>query len=241
MTCLYVELVPFVTKHGRRRIKRVRHTVCDECKASIVVTRRNLRDTGLHFCSKRCSSIFTAPARMLKVQQTSLKRYGVSHHLSLASVKEKRHQTLTDRYGNGTHSYTNVSQIPRFKETLNTPAAALKRHETMKRNGTYRTSKAEDACYEWLCMQFGEVERQIQIKNKRWLIDFYVKSIDTYVQFDGVYWHGLDRSIEEIRESKSPRDVQIHKKWLTDREQDRWFATQGLNLVRINDQIWDRL
>ena len=70
----------------------------------------------------------------------------------------------------------------------------------------------------------------------RWPIDFYIKSIDTYVQLDGVYWHGLDRPIEAIAEHRTKRDVQIHKKWLIDRQQVEWFASRGLRLVRITDQ-----
>jgi hypothetical protein len=61
------------------------------------------------------------------------------------------------------------------------------------------------------------------------------RSIDTYVQLDGVYWHGLDRPIELIAEHRTKRDVQIHKKWATDREQDAWFAERGMKLVRITD------
>lgn len=64
---------------------------------------------------------------------------------------------------------------------------------------------------------------------------FYIPEIDTYVQFDGVYWHGLDRPLEEIAKYKTKRDVQIYKKWLSDREQDRWFKEQGMKLVRITD------
>jgi hypothetical protein len=110
----------------------------------------------------------------------------------------------------------------------------------MKLSGTYRKSKSEDQCYDLLCECFGadDVERQVRI-NDRWAIDFYIKSIDTYVyvQFDGVYWHGLDRPIELIAEHRTKRDVQIHKKWATDREQDAWFSERGMKLIRISDTL----
>jgi hypothetical protein len=63
----------------------------------------------------------------------------------------------------------------------------------------------------------------------------YVTDIDTYVQFDGVYWHGFDRLIEDIVEYKSPRDVIIHRKWNTDRAQDAWFKDAGMHLIRVTD------
>jgi len=111
----------------------------------------------------------------------------------------------------------------------------------MKRNGTYKKSTPEDALHELLVVKFGHVDRQVAIPGKRWLIDFYVPSIDTYVQFDGAYWHGLDRPIELVAEGRTPRDVQIYRKWLADREQDAWFQQQNMRLVRITDVEYRRL
>lgn len=115
----------------------------------------------------------------------------------------------------------------------NTPDACRKRHETMKRNGTYRKSRPEDELYKYLVQRFGDVERQRYVNG--WPIDFYVPSVDAYVQLDGVYWHGLDKPIEQIRQSSRPRDRQIVKKWETDRAQGAWFAAREMRLVRITD------
>lgn len=95
------------------------------------------------------------------------------------------------------------------------------------------SSKAEARFGDLLRERFGEIKHQKWVNG--WPIDFYIPSIDTYVQFDGVYWHGLDRPIELIRASKLVRDQAIVKKWETDRKQDEWFATQRLRLVRITD------
>jgi hypothetical protein len=108
----------------------------------------------------------------------------------------------------------------------------------MKKNGTYAKSKIEDDFYVFLCKKFINVERQISIKG--WPIDFYIKDINTYVQFDGVYWHGLNRSLDVIAEYKHPRDVQIHKKYLTDREQDKYFNENELKLIRVTDAQFKR-
>lgn len=77
--------------------------------------------------------------------------------------------------------------------------------------------------------------RQVNV-SKFWVIDFYIKTIDTYLQFDGVYWHGLDRPIDEIRQSDKGRDKAIYRKWLVDRQQEKWFKDQGKRLVRITDK-----
>lgn len=81
--------------------------------------------------------------------------------------------------------------------------------------------------------------RQKRVKGSGRPIDFYIESIDTYVQFDGVYWHGLDRPIELIEERKNSHDQEIADRWHKDREQDEWFKAKGLKLVRITDQVFD--
>lgn len=108
----------------------------------------------------------------------------------------------------------------------------------MKLRGSYGKSKIEDEYFASLCELYGSdnVERQVTPPGTHWPIDFYIKSIDTWIQFDGVYWHGLDRPLEIITKYRTKRDAQIHKKWLTDREQDKWFEEHGLKLIRITDK-----
>ena len=165
-----------------------------------------------------------------------MSKHGVHHTFQLDDVKHRVQATMMHHYG-----VFNPTQLERNKQRSHTSEAHRKRHETMKRNGTYGSSKPEENCYELLCAWFGivEVERQVAVAGTHWPIDFYVKPIDTYVQFDGVYWHGLDRPIDVIAEHKTPRDAQIHKKFLTDRAQDAWFAEHGLKLIRVTDQQFD--
>lgn len=101
------------------------------------------------------------------------------------------------------------------------------------------TSRIERRFGDDLCKAFPDVAAQVWINDK--CVDFYVPSIDTYVQFDGVYWHGLDRPIDIIAEGRTARDVQIYKKWLSDREQDAWFLAQGMRLARFTDAEYKKM
>ena len=92
------------------------------------------------------------------------------------------------------------------------------------------SSAGEDDVAHELEHMFGPVQRYPYVNG--WSIDMYVCSIDTYVQYDGVYWHGLDRPIEENRNAK------ITKKYYRDIEQVRWFALHGMKLVRIIETEW---
>lgn len=159
-------------------------------------------------------------------------KYGSDFALGSKQIREKRKQTMIERYG--AENSMNCEQI---KAKYDFSAMAVRRHQKMKANGTYAHSMVEDSFYEALCRQFGEADiERPKIVNGRWPIDFYIKSIDVYVQFDGVYWHGLDRPLEEIQEFKTPRDRVIYRKFLTDREQEKWFQERNLKLVRVTDR-----
>lgn len=119
-----------------------------------------------------------------------------------------------------------------FKE--NSAIFADKRHQTMKRNGLYGgKSKKEDGCYKFLCENFGDqnIERQLRINN--WDIDFYIKSLNLYIQYDGLFWHGLKHTLDELLNSNKPRLSGIYKTYLRDREQEKWFIENNKNLLRI--------
>lgn len=91
--------------------------------------------------------------------------------------------------------------------------------------------------YERLLEYFtsDDIVRQKRVTGSRQPIDFYVKSIDTYVQFDGVYWHELDRPIEVIEKRKTKHDEEIAVRWYKDIEQSKWFLDKGFRLVRVTD------
>lgn len=180
-------------------------------------------------------------------RQNLREKYNVTCPSQVPSAKEKlkqpkseemieaRKETCIERYG-----VSCPLQQEDVKQRANSPAAHKKRHETMKRNNSYVQHKTEKITYQKLCTYLGEQDLEPQIlMNDRWPIDFYIKSLDVYVQIDGVYWHGLNRPIEEIQKFEKPRDVGIFKKMQTDKAQNIWFAEQGLKLVRITD-VWIR-
>lgn len=174
--------------------------------------------------------------------------FGSSYALARAhsdEACEKRQRTMLEKYGVD-HSFKSDAN----RRSCNSKSAHEKRHVTMKKNGTYAKSSAEDAFYSSLCRKFGEFDVHRQVTMNGWKIDFYVHSLKTYIQFDGVYWHGLDRPVEMINASKNPRDKVILETMQRDREQNHWFSARGKRLVRItdkefvsmtNDELWSLL
>ena len=112
-----------------------------------------------------------------------------------------------------------------------------KEHATKKKNGSYAKSKGEDKLHEFLCEKFGidNIDRPVRVNG--WSIDFYIKSIDTYVQFDGKFYHWIGRPVEDlhrlITETGKPTYQVVLKTVNRDIEQVKWFAENGLKLVRV--------
>lgn len=279
MTFLKSDFICKIDRMGRTWKSTVLFLICDDCK--IEFEKRscpNIRQYALkerHFCSQSCAFSSRKPGGAIreKIEQTCLKRFGVTSPLSSVMCRTKGKQAHLEKYGvehpmqrQETLLRTQTTCLERYGKTsflatqenrdlLKTDALVQKRtdairsmdfvtrnkkrHATMKLRGSYKKSKREDAVYEALVELFGveNIERQVYT-NSRWHVDFFIKSLQTYVQFDGVYWHGLDRPLEVITKFFSLRDVQIYKKYQTDREQDVWFKEKNLLLVRITDKKW---
>ena len=132
-----------------------------------------------------------------------------------------------------------LGSLPETKARLSRqstdPKTQAKCYETRKRNGTLMKSRAEDACHKYLCERFGteDVSRHLTVNN--WSIDFYVKSINTHIQFDGIYYHGLDVSFDELvkRASLHGKSKTILTTFLRDLEQIDWFRMNNLKLIRM--------
>lgn len=178
---------------------------------------------------------FDVPEIAEKIHQTLMKNYGVDNPLRSPQIQEKTRRTNIERYGVPCALLTKFS-----RQRINTPESCKKRHETMKRNGTYGKSRIKNTFYEMLIKHIDpqEIERQKVVNG--WSIDFYIKNIDVYIQLDGIYWHGLNRAINVIAEHKTPRDVVIHNTWMRDRRQDAWFIEHHINLIRITDYDFKR-
>ena len=118
-------------------------------------------------------------------------------------------------------------QLAEARKLAHTPEATKKGWEARKRNGTLRTSRPERQFVELLREWFGDVQANPYVDGF-WL-DAYVPSIDTYVQFDGEYYHGLDVSYDRLTASQ-------RSKYDRDRRADTHFLQKGARLIRVTDR-----
>lgn len=122
-----------------------------------------------------------------------------------------------------------------YKKRYDFKALWRKAIATKIRRGTMWRSKPEEECFKQLCDHYGadDIKRHVIIDDHP--IDFYIKSINTYIEEDGVYLHGLDRPIETIKQSQTTMDQVIARKWDVDRRIDTWCSDHNLKLARVTD------
>jgi hypothetical protein len=205
--------------------------VCDTCRMQFDRPFAQLGKKPYHFCGVKCMYAARRKGEFLhlKCKSEHLATHGVENPSQRLDIKEKKKETTRKNFG-----VDCALQLSRTHSASWTKEIRTKRHNTMKKNGTYGKSLTEDSFFAALKMKFVDVKRQVSVND--WSIDFYVADIDTYIQFDGVYWHGLDRPIEMIKEFRSPRDKVIYDTWKRDRKQDEWFLSHDIKLVRVTDE-----
>jgi G:T-mismatch repair DNA endonuclease (very short patch repair protein) len=161
----------------------------------------------------------------LKSQDTILKKYG-DHHSRLDSIKQKKKDTCLNKYG--VDSFTKTKE---FRESVDWASVARKGLKTRSKKGMLNVSKIENKFHQFLLNYFNEVKTQIPIRE--WSLDFYLPKLDTYIQFDGNYWHGIDTSVEELEAKNTKISKAIIRTKERDREREEWFKKNNMRLVRV--------
>jgi|SRR3990167_4452155 len=228
-----------------RNVKQAKETWSNKPEKEIEQIRGQQRETtkilygGLGFASKHIKE---------KATETYKNKTGYTHQMKNPNTRQQAKETYIKNNGGLGFASKSVYKkfVKKIKEIygvshpMKSKICQKNARNTMKENGTYgaKQSKIENIFYELLCTFYNtnDIKRHKDINNHD--IDFYISSIDTYIQFDGVYWHGLDKPIEEIKEianGGSKQAVGIYEGYFNDREQDKWFKDNNLKLIRITD------
>lgn len=247
--CSYVE-------HDDHKVGPDRHVFvvwCDECAELIEVNGKRAR-RPFQFCTRECSNASQLDGALYWLAMAEcFEIYGTLWAAQSPQVKRASIATLEARWGadwrkvigelsrlgcQAKHGVDNPFQLPEVIAQCNTPSAQKKRYDTMKVNGTFaKETKPERWAREALCEVFGAGNVVHQSNVNGWAIDLYVQSVDTYVQVDGVYWHGLNRPIDVIKASLKRQDLEIYKTYVRDGIQNAYFLNNELRLVRVTD-LW---
>ena len=142
----------------------------------------------------------------------------------LAQQTNKKH--LYDKYG-----VTNIFQLPSTQAKLHNKKDQMQMHrnEAKRKNKTFKISKKEDEAYDLLCKKFGEddVIRQYYSDVYPFNCDFYIKSLDLYIECNFSWTHG-GHWFDENDEN----DIAQLNKW---KEQGTQYYLNAINTWTIRD------
>ena len=239
------------------RVSRYPLVYCDFCGKKIEkrkVSLAPLWKKKLHFCGPQCRDFSNRKGGKLRNQQIEdlQAKYGsnITNTMQIPAVKAKYKETIQERYGSTSMMRTKHFIKEREKtwvekygvdHNFKIPYVQERSRKARLTSRNFPSSKSEDRFYEFLCSIFESENIERQVRVHIWPIDFYVKTIDAYIQFDGVYWHGLDRPLEEIAKLRTKHDQEIYVRYHSDREQDKWFKDRNLKLIRITDVEFDTI
>lgn len=182
-----------------------------------------------------------------KIEETNIKRYDSKCSLGNAEIKEKSIKTCQERYGSDTPfaspsikekiASTNLQrygvrcifQTGKCKAAAISKSARDKRSQTLRDKKSSKISAVEDLVFESLTQIFHDVERQVPVES--WEIDFYIRDIDTFLNFNGVYWHGKSRTREDLESSKNKQDKKILETKLRDEKRLLYFKQKHMNFA----------
>lgn len=150
-------------------------TCSEQCRK--ISVKRTIETTNLEKYGTTCSLV--NPEIRKKSRETMIQKFGVETPMHSEQIKNRVKSTCLERYGT-IHNWSN-------EEIRN------KCYFTKKEKGTFNSSKIEESCYIWLCEEYGSdnVQRQYN-KDPRYpfLCDFYISSIDLFIEIQGHWTHG---------------------------------------------------
>lgn len=144
-----------------------------------------------------------------KEKETCLKKYGVTSYSKTAECKQKHKDTFLKNYG-----VEHNTQSEKWKEKWYRNEKWVKErnehiYESMKKNGSFPMSKKESMIYEYIKQEYPDVIREYK-DDKRYPFkcDFYIPSIDMFIEYDGHWTHGKHDFNPDDDE-----DQQVLEKW----------------------------
>ncbi|MBO5003727.1 MAG: hypothetical protein J6D03_00370 [Clostridia bacterium] len=187
------------------------------------------------YCSNSCRAKDVSCHIWQQAQRKYNKEhYGVEYNFQIQKCKDKREATLIRKYENSNSNkipYTHIIfEIANkkllekygctFGEMMKQPIFKQKRIDTLRKNGTFNTSKPEDKSYELLKELYPDVIRQYK-DNIRYpfACDFYIPSQDLFIECQYCWTHG-----KHPYDENNSEDVDKLNKW-KERYGNHWWHT----------------
>ena len=179
-----------------------------------------------------------------KIKNTCMERYGAPRYLDSADGKEKIAKIKSNpNYKQKIRAIISSDEVQlKTKNTcldrygvtsaMKLPSTADKVGESKRVNGTWSTSKPEEDMYVLLVNKFGinDVERQYKSVKYPFHCDFYIKSLDLYIELNATWLHG-----KHWFDSSNECDLQILNSWRDKVKQGHKFYNVAIDVWTVRD------
>lgn len=191
------------------------------------------------FCSKKCSNsnkkvrqkqqnrcieLYGDKCNFTKYKKTCLAKYGTDNIWKTEQFKEKVKKIWIEHYGTDNYFKSSLHNS-RMKD--NVTEIVEKRNVTKRKNHTFNTSKTEQESYNILRETFPDIISQYKSDVYPFVCDFYIPSIDTYIECNYHWTHG--------RHPYNPNDSQDIAKVELWKSKDTKYYTNAINTWTIRD------
>lgn len=160
-----------------------------------------------------------------KIETTLLDKYGVRSLFQLPEVREKAMNAISENidevnlkkattslanYGETSWTKTDWGRA-KMQKIASSDTMIKRKSLTMHKNNSFSFSIPEELLYKKLILEFGveDVFREYFCERYPYKCDFYIKSIDTFIEYNGFWHHG-----EHWFDKNSAEDVERLSLWI---------------------------
>lgn len=126
--------------------------------------------------------------KAIKNREVFLLKFGCENPFQNQEIKNKIKRTNLQKYGVENPAQSNIVK-QKLSIKLSSDEVNDKKRKTYKLNNSYNRSKDEDKCYDILRNKYSDVKRQYKSELYPFACDFYIPSIDTYIEYNGSHYH----------------------------------------------------
>lgn len=158
--------------------------------------------------------------KIMEIKSTSEFRRKMHNIISSDDVQRRTKLTCLSKYG--------VTSVMKLSETVD------KVGESKRKNKTWSTSKPEEIMYEILCNKFGKDDVIRQYKEVRYPFhcDFYIKSLDLFVELNATWLHGY-----HWFDKTDMNDLDKLNQWLNNVKSGKKFYNVAIDVWTRRDVI----
>ena len=125
-----------------------------------------------------------------KIKKTNIKKYGVEIISQADFIQEKIKQTYLNKYG--VTSWTKTLQgREKLSKLISSDIVQEKTNKTKTENHSYNRSNTEDESYILLKEKYPDIIRQYRSELYPFDCDFYIPSLDLYIECNYFWTHGF--------------------------------------------------